>query len=104
MNRRDKLKNIFSWISLGCGILTFLYLFFLAFVIGPFKWEWLPDQRYIPDIWSILLVAIAAIFTGFYGIIGKANRYVRNRSCTGLVLGIFYWVIFGILVIFFIEW
>jgi len=75
MNRREKLKNIFSWVSLVSGASSILFIFCLFLVFGK--------------LLSVFLlgVSIIAISLGIYGIWGKGNKYMMMRSCLGLILG-----------------
>jgi len=88
MNKRKKLKNIFSWISFMGGLSSFILLILLIFVSliidieVPIVWHWFP-----PHSWFFLSVSIIAISSGIYGIWGKGERNIMIRSCIGLILG-----------------
>ena len=98
MDRREKLKNIFSWISLLSGILSLLFLFYLTlvdfFLIGE-RLEWLTDD------WIILFISYISIFSGIYGVCGRVNKNTGYRSSAGLLLAhlclFFYWFLFVLL-------
>ena len=87
MNRREKLKNIFSWVSIGSAILSSLFIIALIIIFlfiedNPYRWEW-----FLPYGWFFISVPIAAIISGIYGIWGKGNTYMMMRSCLGLMSG-----------------
>lgn len=75
MNRREKLKNIFSWISLVSSILSFLFMFVIFWVLFPLLRVFL---------WGVSIIAISS---GIYGIWGKGDIYMMMRSCLGLIFG-----------------
>lgn len=75
MNKREKLKNIFSWISLVSSASSILFIFCLFLVFDTHL--------------SVFLLggSIIAISSGIYGIWGKGDIYMMMRSCLGLILG-----------------
>jgi len=98
MNRRETLKNIFSWISLISGMLSLLFLSYFTLVDFFFIGERL---RWLADNWVILLISYIAIFSGIYGVCGSVNKNIGYRSSAGLLLAhlclFFYWILFVLL-------
>ncbi|MEA2016092.1 MAG: hypothetical protein U9O59_05250 [Actinomycetota bacterium] len=88
INKREKIKNIFSWVSLGSAILSSLFIITLIIIFlfiedNPYRWGW-----FLPYGWFFILVSIIAISSGVYGVWGKTISWkIIVRSCLGLIYG-----------------
>jgi cation transport ATPase len=96
---KEKRKNIFSWIALTSGIVSFLYMAY-----GTLCILYIVSDNWMLPIWLLLLISIIAIFSGGYGLIGKVNRGIRTRSLAGVILALLFWVAFWIWCAYLIEW
>ncbi|MEA2016090.1 MAG: hypothetical protein U9O59_05240 [Actinomycetota bacterium] len=119
MNRREKLKNIFSWISIGSSVSSFLFVFIstlgifnviskrlsdwspknflhiFIYIACKLKWDW-----FLPYGIVFLIISIIAISSGIYGVWGDTRRGIKIRSYIGLILGhLCYGLIFPLIII-----
>lgn len=100
VTKREKTKNIFSWISMGCGILSFLSIIVLVIIYlyienDIYYWDW-----FFVYWLSFLIASIIAISSGIYVVWGKlVNKRVTLRSCVGLISGNLCYLIFFPLIV-----
>ena len=103
MDRREKIKNIFSWISVGSGLLVFLLL---LFTIKPTIFYFANIRKYISVLGILFFsfpISIIVISSGIYGMYGEVNKYIRLRSFMGFMLGHLCCGLFWYLLIFYLE-
>jgi len=110
MNKREKLKNIFSWVSFIGGMLSFIYIYGLT-IYGEIaiKYHINIEESYINFLGNIsnffifLFISVAAVIFGICGIYGEENKYIRLRSFIGFTLGHLYFGLFFYFIIRYIE-